>query len=529
MQRLTTGLILTACWLGLEARTVGDDSAGSRPNIVLMMADDMGFSDLGCYGGEIATPHLDGLAANGLRFTQFYNSARCCPTRAALLTGLHPHQAGIGHMTGDSGTPSYRGYLNERCRTIAEHLKPAGYQTLAVGKWHVGSKPGQWPLDRGFERYFGTPAGGGFYFKEALEFRKGFVTLGNEKVDYPAGAYVTDLFTDHALRFIEAAAEGEDPFFLYFAHIAPHWPLQAKEEDIAKYAERYQAGWEAIRTERFERQKELGLFDESLEVSPVDERGQTWENLQPAQRTDLARRMAVYAAQIDSIDQNVGRLTARLKELGEFDNTVFLFLSDNGCSAEGGPGGFRRNNAAAPIGSPESYASAGLEWANVCNTPFRKYKMETHEGGISSPLIVHWPKGIGRGGEFERQPGHVIDLLPTCLELADAKEERDGGDAALLPLEGVSLVPAFRGERAQRSDALYWEHEGNRAIRSGDWKLVAGHRQGWELYDLASDRTELHNLAAEKPQKVRELRSQWEAWGARVGVQPWPLKKARGE
>jgi arylsulfatase len=526
MQQFLIAVLVAACLCLPAATALSEASAPPRPNIVLMMADDMGFSDLGCYGGEIETPHLDGLAAGGVRFTQFYNAGRCCPTRAALLTGLYSHQAGIGHMTGDFGVPAYQGYLNDRCRTIAEALKPAGYQTLAVGKWHVGSKRGQWPLDRGFERYFGTPAGGGFYFKEALEFRKGFVTLGNDEVEYPAGAYVSDLFTDYALQFLEEASQDERPFFLYFAHIAPHWPLQAKPDDIAKYADRYQSGWEPVREARFDRQKEIGLFGDDLAMSPIDESAQIWENLSPEKRKELARRMAVYAAQIDCIDQNVGRLVARLKLMGEFKNTVFLFLSDNGCSAEGGPGGFRRNDASAPIGSPDSYASAGLEWANVCNTPLRKYKMETHEGGVSSPLIVHWPEGIARRGEFERQPGHVIDLLPTCLDLAGAHATAEKSDPSFLPPEGISLVPAFRGESLQRGP-LFWEHQGNRAIRDGNWKLVASHNQPWELYNLAGDRSELHNLVEVEPERAADLKERWQDWAERVGVEPWPLKKRR--
>ncbi|MEZ6065202.1 MAG: arylsulfatase [Planctomycetaceae bacterium] len=499
--------------------------AADRPNIVLMMADDMGFSDLGCYGGEIETPNLDALAANGLRFTQFYNTARCCPTRASLLTGLYSHQAGIGHMTANTGNPAYQGYLNDRCRTIAEVLAPT-YRTLTVGKWHVGGAEGQWPLDRGFDRYFGTPAGGGFYFREALEFRKGFVTQGNIKVEYPQNAYVTDLFTDHAIEFVAEAAGDERPFFLYFAHIAPHWPLQAKPEDIAKYAGRYDAGWDEVRAARFAKQQSIGLWPQSTTLSPRDPQAQAWDDLPDEKHADLAHRMTVYAAQIDNIDQNVGRLVSRLQELGEWDNTVFLFLSDNGCSAEGGPGGFRRGDQSQPIGTPTTYASLGLEWANVSDTPFRRFKMSTHEGGISTPLIVHWPAGLGRQGEFERQPGHVIDLLPTCADLAGIDVGTPAGDSRMLPVEGRSLLPALRGESIE-CDAIYWEHEGNRAIRAGDWKLVAPHNQPWELYNLAEDRTELRDLAKDDRERVIALRTRWQKWADRCGVAPWPVKKPK--
>ncbi len=505
--------------------TAGPPDRGDRPNIVIVMADDMGFSDLGCYGGEIETRHLDRLAADGLRFTQFYNTARCCPTRAALLTGLYQHQAGIGHMTGNSGWPSYQGYLNDRCITIGEALRPFGYATMATGKWHVGSERGHWPLDRGFDRYFGTPSGGGFYFKEAIKFRKRFLTLDNDEVEFPRDGYVTDMFTDYALQFVDEAVAKEKPFFLYLAHIAPHWPLQAKPEDISKYQGRYDAGWDEIRAARFKKQQSLGLFDDDCVMSPRHPEAKPWSETLPDKQADLAHRMSVYAAQIDSIDQNMGRLIDKLKTLGVFENTVIMFLSDNGCSAEGGPGGFRRGNRSAPIGTPTTYASAGLEWANVSDTPLQRFKMSTHEGGISTPLIVHWPAGIDRRGDFERQPGHVVDLMPTCLELAAAEYPFRRGDKDLIPLEGRSLVPAFAGNQIERDDALYWEHQGNRAIRDGNWKLVAAHRGPWELYDLAADRTELNDLAKKHPDRVKQLSARWQAWADRCGVKPWPVKR----
>lgn len=502
-----------------------DEPASQRPNIVIMMADDMGFSDLGCYGGEIQTPHLDALAANGLRFTQFYNTARCCPTRAALLTGLYQHQAGVGHMTRNSRIPSYQGFLNGRCVTIAEALRPAGYATLMTGKWHVGSAPRRWPLNRGFDRYFGTPTGGGVYFKGTLKVRTNvFFVEGDQRIEPPEDLYVTETFTDYALKFIDEAVDAEKPFFLYFAHIAPHWPLQAKPEDIAKYRGRYDVGWDAVREARYRRQVEMGLIDPRWKLSPRDPQAGAWDDQSAEKQQDLAHRMAVYAAQVDCIDQNVGRLVARLNEHGILDKTLFLFLSDNGCSAEGGPGGFSRGLDGAPIGTAESYASVGLEWANVSDTPFRKFKISVHEGGIASPLIAHWPAGISRRGEFERQPGHVVDLMPTCLEVAGATYPRDRNGRATLALEGRSLVPAFRGDAVERG-GLYWEHQGNRAVRIGQWKLVADHRGDWELYDLQADRTELNDLADENPEKVNELAAQWTAWAERCGVKPWPVRR----
>lgn len=514
---------LSCCLFGQLA--MGQEKSSPRPNIIIMMADDLGFSDLGCYGGEIETPNLDALAAGGIRFTQFYNTARCCPTRAALLTGLYQHQAGIGHMVGDYGVPAYQGYLSEQSVTIAEALRPAGYNTLTVGKWHVGSQKGKWPLDRGFDKFFGTPSGGGFYFKESLDFRKLFVTLGNDEVPFPDDAYTTDLFTDYALEFVDASLKEEKPFFLYFAHIAPHWPLQAKPEDIDKYREKYTSGWDAMRKARFAKQREIGLADEAWKLSRRDPMSKPWDEMSEEQQEDLALRMAVYAAQVDSIDQNVGRLVEKLKAKGALENTVIMFLSDNGCSAEGGLTGFRRGNQEAEIGTPTTYASAGLGWANACDTPLRKFKMSTHEGGISTPLVVHWPAGISRRGEWEKQVGHVIDLMPTCLELAEAKYPETRAEQPTIPLAGKSLVSAFEGGTFSR-DPIFWEHEGNRAVRAGDFKLVGPRGRPWQLYNLSLDRSETNNLAADHPEKVARLTAAWEAWASQVGVLPWPARQS---
>jgi len=532
---------LTGVAVAVFLSAAGEISAEpTRPNIVLMLADDMGWSDLGCYGSEIETPNLDSLARRGVRFTQFYNAARCCPTRAALLTGLYPHQAGIGHMTGDDGLEGYRGFLNDRCVTVAEVLREAGYAALMVGKWHVGSRPGQWPLDRGFRHYWGTPSGGGVYFREALELRKEvFFVFDEERVEFPEGRYVTDVFTDQAINMISTTVKaGQKPFFLYFAHIAPHWPLQAKPEDIKKYEGHYDVGWDEIRRRRFERQMAMGLLPPSTQLSPRDKQAAPWDSLPAEQRRELAHRMAVYAAQIDCIDQNVGRLVSALKELGKFDNTVFLFLSDNGSSAEGGPGGFNRDKTGAPIGTGRSYASAGLEWANAANTPLRRFKMSTHEGGIATPLIVHWPAGLAAdasaqtpndrttaAGRLIHTPGHVVDIMPTLLELAGAAYPERRGEKAVLPREGRSLVPVLSGREASGGNdsprSLFWEHEGNKAVRCGDWKAVAPAGGDWELYRLDRDRTELVNLAAEFPKQRDDLVAQWRQWADRCGVVEW--------
>ncbi len=501
----------------------------ARPNIIVIMADDMGYSDLGCFGSEIQTPHLDALARDGLRLTQFYNTGRCCPTRAALLTGLYQHQAGIGHMVGDDKLPGYRGKLNEQSVTIAQVLKPAGYTNLMTGKWHVGSAQGHWPLDRGFDRYFGTPSGGGVYFKEALTIRTNvFFVEGDRRIDFPEGGYVTDMFSDRAIEYVKDAAAQSKPFFLYLSHIAPHWPLQAKPLDIEKYKGKYDAGYDAIREARHAKQVEMGLLDKQWKLSGPPSGMKPWAQQSAEKKKDLAHRMEIYAAQIDSIDQNIGKLVAALKEAKVFDNTLILFFSDNGCSAEGGPGGFSRGKPGAASGTGLSYDSAGLEWATVCNTPLRRHKTTVHEGGIASPFIAHWPKGITRKGAIDHQPAHVMDIMATCLELSGADYPKTAGGHAIYPVEGSSLVPLLSGKPVERSQPLCWEHEGNQAIREGAWKLVRAHGQPWELYNLAEDRTELNNLAANEATRVADMKAKYEAWMKRVNALPWgEVQRAR--
>ncbi|MCB1098009.1 MAG: arylsulfatase, partial [Verrucomicrobiae bacterium] len=457
-------------------------SARERPNIVIIMADDMGYSDAGCYGGEIETPNIDRLAAEGVRFTQFYNTGRCCPTRASLLTGLYSHQVGIGHMTGDKGLPSYQGYLNDRCMTIAEALKPAGYTTMISGKWHVGSAPEYWPLRRGFDKFYGIPQGGGHYYKN-LPGRQ--LVLGDREIPIPEDWYATEGFTDHAVKFIEEERRSNRPFFLYVPYTAPHWPLQARKKDIAKYHGRYDQGWDAVRDGRYQRMVERGVVRSEWGLSQRDSGSLVWES--EAQKAMMSQRMEVYAAQVDALDQGVGRILSALEHSGRRENTVVMFLSDNGCSAEGGQKGFnnpQRGDVNAELGTRDSYVSAGLSWANACNTPYRKYKMQVHEGGISTPLVVSWPKGFSnRRGDLEHSVGHVIDLMPTCLELAGARYDQ----AKAIPLEGRSLVSVVTGKAGAGTNderVLCWEHEGNRAVRRGKWKLVASNKDRWELYDL---------------------------------------------
>jgi arylsulfatase A-like enzyme len=523
-------LLSAALWLpGEAAGSEGEArrAAGTapRPDIVIVMADDLGFSDIGCYGGEIHTPHLDRLAAQGLRFTQFYNTGRCCPTRASLLTGLYPHQAGVGHMMADRGTDGYRGDLNFRCVTLAEVLRAAGYGTYMSGKWHVtrftaadGPKH-NWPRQRGFDRFFGTITGAGSFYKPTT------LTLDNEPVErVPEGFYYTDAISDHAAQFVRQhhAARRDDPLFLYVAYTAPHWPLHALRDDVDRYRGKYRLGWDALRDARYARLIESGLIDRSWKLSPRDPQATAWDALDAQRRDEMDVRMAVYAAQIDRMDQGIGRIVAALQETGRLDHTLLVFLADNGGCAEGGPWGFERKPGGT-IGEDSSFASYGLSWANASNTPFRLYKHYVHEGGIASPLVVHWPRGIAARGELRHQPSHLIDWMATCLEVSGAQyPDKSPQGEAVPPPEGVSLLRAFRGEPLPR-EALFWEHEGNRAVRVGDWKLVArGRNAPWELYDLKSDRTELHNQAAEQPQRVAEMAALWEAWARRTNVLPWP-------
>lgn len=510
--------IATLLFLSCLAYSVA--GAASKPNIIVILVDDMGFSDLGCYGSEIETPNLDKLAAEGLRFSNFYNTSRCCPTRASLLTGLYAHQAGVGAMMEKTQKPGYLGHLNRNCVTLAEALKPAGYTTLMTGKWHVGDDEGMKPIDRGFDRYWGVLHGGGLYFKETMKLkpeRKFY--QNNELTAPPDDLYVTDEFTDKAIGFIEESVkETKKPFFLYLAHIAPHWPLQAKPADIAKYKGRYDEGWDTIRAKRFEKQKRLGMVPEHTVLSPRNPEAKPWNEMAGQKQKDLSHRMEIYAAQIDSIDQNIGKLVAKLKELDQIENTLILFMSDNGCSAEGGPGGFDRGEKDAPIGTALSYSSAGLEWANVSDTPYRNFKMFTHEGGIASPFIAHWPAGIQDKGGIRKTVGHVIDIMPTLLEVAGAEYPKKVDGKDIKPYEGMSLVSSLKSDTPTSDRILYWEHYGRKAVRRGDWKAVSDEKHTWNLYHLKTDPSELIDLAGKEPAKLEEFKELWQAWAKRCDV-----------
>ncbi len=510
---------------------LGQGKRSSRPNIVLIMADDMGFSDLGCYGSEIETPNLDRLAAGGVKFTQFQNTARCCPTRSSLLTGLYSHQTGIGHMVADNGHPSYRGEINNRCVTIAEVLKGAGYRTGMCGKYHVTHEnydhKENWPRQRGFDSFYGTIPGGGNMFNPHGLVRDNDV-IKPEGKDY----YYTDALSQEAAKFVQAQGRtASSPFFLYLAYTAPHWPIQAHEAEIRKYQDRYRIGWDVLREQRWARQIKLGVVRKEWGLAPRDPKIPAWNDI--TNKDWHARRMAVYSAMIDRMDQGIGQVIKAVDAAGQRDNTLFLFLADNGGCAEGWDAeGIKRyagttldgrtvrlgNNPAVMPGPGDTFQSYGPEWAHASNTPFRLYKHWEHEGGISTPLIAHWPAGISKPGRVDHQHGHLIDIMATAVDIAGAQYPKTSRGEAITPMEGKSLQPILAGKRRDEHRAVFWEHEGHRAVRMGKFKLVAEYKKPWELYDMEADRTELHNLAATMPDRVTAMAAQWDAWASRVGV-----------
>jgi len=508
-----------------------------RPNILLVVADDLGYSDLGCFGGEIETPNLDNLASNGVRFTQFYSTARCCPSRASILTGQYPHRVGIGHMVTDLGHPGYRGRLSENAATLAEVLKASGYRTYMSGKWHLGTAD---PTRHGFEQFYGTLISAATFWDPADYLRR---PQGSSTRNYESGAfYGTDALTDYGLDFLEnARTTSGQPWFLYLAYNAPHFPLHARREDIAKYRSRYQTGWDALRSERLAKMKRLGVVPGRTRLSPRSKFtnfGETqsaenppWDSLPEDRRTDLAIRMAIYAAMVDRMDQNIGRVTAGLRDRGELENTLILFMSDNGACAEWDPFGFDVSSSANNVlhrgadlermGSRGTYHSVGSGWANASNTPWRMYKHYSHEGGISTPLIVYWPAGIRRRNVIENSPAHLIDLMPTLVEASGAAYPQRLGERDILPMAGVSLLPALHGKRMP-ARALFFEHEGTRAVREGRYKLTALRGDSWKLYDMERDRTEMDDLSGKEPKLVESLAKKWDAWASENQVTPLP-------
>ena len=533
LARALTALLTVAVGTPLVAAPTS--GAGSRPNIVLIMADDMGFSDLGSYGGEIETPNLDRLAEEGLRFSQFYNSAICGATRAALLTGLYHHQSGIR---------SWIGVRNDHGVAIHQLLHEGGYRTMVVGNMMEISKyrdarVADYPrLDRylglqpGFEGLPGPRSRGGSYFHGVVG---AYWFFNGEPYTIPdEGFYQTDTYTDYAVKFLKEAIEADRPFFLYLSYMAPHWPLHARPEDVAKYRDLYRnTGWDELRERRYHRLIEEGLIDARWPLSPRDARVPPWKDV-PHKGWE-AERMAVYAAQIDSLDRNIGRVLEILKTGGVEKNTLVMFLSDNGASDQGSntvtlQREWRRdgvpvrwgNDPSIMPGPGDTFVTYGPAWANLSNTPLRQYKGTNHEGGIATPLIVRWPAIIERPGTITHQVGHVMDIMATSLQVAGVKYPHSFDGHKILPLEGKSLLPILESRQREDPDAYYWELRGNPAVRMGKWKLVALKEQPWELYDMEADRTEMNDLAAQHPDKVREMATLYKAWARRVGADSGP-------
>jgi len=511
------------CWLIVLLFVAADVQAADppRPNVVLILADDLGFSDLGCYGGEIATPNLDRLAKNGLRFSQFYNTARCWPTRGAILTGYYAQQIRRdtipGIQSGGQGTrPAW-------ARLLPELLRPLGYRSYHSGKWHIDGQP----LANGFDRSYSLEDHDR-HFGPRRHFEDGKPL---PPADPGSGYYSSTAIADHAIRCLKEHSEkyAKQPFFSFVAFTAPHFPLHAAAEVVARYRKIYAAGWDALRQQRWQRQRKLGLegfalsaverevgppyaFPEAIKKLGAGEinRPLEWKALTDAQRAFQADKMAVHAAMVDVMDREIGKLLAQLKAMAALENTLLLFLSDNGATAEimvRGDG----HDPTAPAGSAATFLCLGPGGSTLSNTPFRRHKTWVHEGGICTPLIVHWPRGISDKGQWRHTPGHVIDFVPTVLELAGGKAPQQWEGKPVPPSPGKSLVPVFARDGTVTRDSLWWLHEGNRALRQGNWKLVSAGRNGpWELYDLASDRTETKNLAEAMPEKVKALAEEWE-------------------
>ena len=503
-----------------------------RPNILYVVADDLGYSDLGCFGGEIKTPNLDALAAGGVRLTQFYNTGRCCPSRAAILSGQYPHRVGLGHMTtNDLGRPGYRGVISDEAKTVAEVLRAGGYRCFMSGKWHLGTPD---PTKHGFEEFYGTLVSAKRFFDPDHLIRK---PNGRSKRQYaPNEFYATDAVTDHAIDFLQLARKKPgQPWFLYLAYNAPHFPLHAPPEEIAKYADRYHGGWDQLREQRLARMKELNIVAPETKLSRRSHwrnYGETkigvnpaWSSLPADRRLDLARRMAIFAAMVDRLDHQFGRVIQDIRDAGELENTLIVFTSDNGACFEWDPFGFdivssnqnilHTGEMIDEMGKAGTFHSVGSGWANASNTPWRLYKHFNHEGGIASPGIVHWPNGLKiKSGSIHHQPAHIIDLMPTAIAVSGANYD------GTLPLPGRDLIQQINSGAKPRT--LFFEHQGNRAVRRGKWKLVALDDQPWELYDIEIDRIESNDLSSQQPELVKELTAAWDKWAAANQVTPLP-------
>jgi arylsulfatase A-like enzyme len=539
-------LVACACAQGLK----------DQPNVLIFLFDDLGYSDLGCYGGEIDTPHIDGLASKGVRFESFYNSARCCPSRASLMTGLYPPQAGIASFTTPNphkkNGPAYLGRLNDQCVTLAEVLKPAGYGCYYVGKWHMHSKTG--PIERGFDEFYGYMMAHSHNQWDA-DFYRRFPEGRKKEIDRPPGEfYATDVFNDYAVEFIKQGQKRKQPWFLFLGHSSPHFPVQAPAASADKYFQQYMRGWDVLREERYERMQAIGLIngarwtltDRSL--VPVDgdaiangypgKPNPAWDSLDRDRQRDLARRMSLFAAMVEHVDRGVGQIVKHLKQTQDLDNTLILLLSDNGACYEWGPFGFDGRSRTGvtklhtgddlrKMGGPDTHHSYGSAWSNLGNTPLRLYKHFTHEGGVCTPFIAHWPKGIRSQGQWIRERGHLIDVLPTLRAATGAPYPKTFQGRDICPEEGVNLLPVFNGA-ALPERPIFFEHQVARALIRGDWKLVWGKRMpweiDWELYNLKNDRCETNDLADQHPERVKQLSDEWLRYARRVKLYPFYLE-----
>ncbi|QDV49920.1 arylsulfatase [Gimesia fumaroli] len=535
--RLTTIVAIFLLCTGWSQHAWSAKKESGRPNILLIVADDLGYSDLGCFGGEIETPQLDSLAARGVRLTQYYNTGRCCPSRGSIMTGQYPHRIGLGHMTRNLNQRGYQGHIADEAITVAQILQQGGYRTFLSGKWHLGTED---PTKLGFEEFYGTLVSAKTFW-DVDHFTR--LPASRATHTYPKGEfYGTDAVTDYAIDFLRMGRRTPDhPWFLYLAYNAPHFPLHAPKEDILKYADRYHVGWDQIRKQRLARMKELKIVPPETKLSPRSrywDWGESearvnpaWDSLPTDRRGDLARRMAIFAAMVDRMDQNIGRVLTSLRQNNELENTLIIFTSDNGACAEWDPHGFdirsSRNNTLYwgdqldKMGGPDTHHSVGSGWANASNTPWRLYKHYNHEGGIASPGIIHWPRQIKQKGAIVSTPAHIIDIVPTLLEVSEVSYPQKWDGHSTLPLPGKSLIPQINGKQ-QTDRTLYFEHQGNRAIREGHWKLSALRGGDWELYDLSQDRTELNDLAEQRPDLVNQLDQKWNLWAKENFVLPFP-------
>ncbi len=515
-----------------------------KPNVIVILNDDMGYSDIGCYGGEVDTPNLDRLAQQGLKFSQFYNTPRCSPSRASLLTGLYPHQTGIGILTYPTGPEGYAGDLSRNSATIPEVLREHNYRTYMSGKWHVCSNlvepTDNWPLQRGFDEFYGTIIGAGSFYNPNT------LTRGNDNIEHEAeqddAFFYTDAISDQAADYIIQHKKNysDKPFFQYIAYTAPHWPLHAHEEDIAKYKGKFDAGWDELRKARMKRMIESGIIDPDWQLTDRDPSQVHWDKAE--NKAWLLRCMEVYAAQIDRMDQGIGRVIDALEKTGELENTFIVFLSDNGACAEDIPESATMEELANELmiarthtrsgeevvlgnipdlmpGPENTYQSYGTAWANLSNTPFRLYKHWTHEGGVSTPFICHWPDGISEKGGIRHTPGHLPDIMATILDITGSNFPAEIKGNSVLPPEGKSLTPVFKNDSLPQRP-LFWEHEGNSAVRYSKWKLVKEYPGPWELYDMEKDRTEMTNVAEQYPEIVEDFSQQYDKWADRCGVIP---------